>query len=300
MARRALREPTSGVEGVGLFSGRPSRVRVLPGAPGGGVWFERADLPGRPRVKAAVANVARDAAGAGLPGAIGVRNTTLVRAGGPFAMTIEHLMSALAGLGVWDALVELHGPEVPILDGSAAGFDGVLRRVLADAGEIAPAVLAAPVEVRDGNASIVAAPCEGPGSLEYRLDYGPGAAIPAQRASWHGGAEAYTGGVAPARTFSRLREARAMQGAGLFAHLTASDMLVIGDDGLAVENEFRYPDEPARHKLLDLIGDLALLGTPLRASVVATRSGHGHTHELVRRLVRALGAEKGPGESPRA
>jgi UDP-3-O-acyl-N-acetylglucosamine deacetylase len=122
----------------------------------------------------------------------------------------------------------------------------------------------------------------------YHLDYGPGAPIAPQTVRFLSmpGSDEYATAIAPARTFSTLDEAVAMRKMGLFAHLTAAEMLVIGPDG-PVENAYRFSDEPARHKLLDMLGDLALAtgGTrPIQGRVTAWRSGHALNHAMARRL----------------
>ncbi|HEX8877678.1 MAG TPA: UDP-3-O-acyl-N-acetylglucosamine deacetylase [Phycisphaerales bacterium] len=301
------------IAGRGLFTGREASVAFGPGA---GVAF----VVGSRVIPARVANViAAD-------GPLGGRSTN-IQDGGVSAFTIEHALSALAGLNVWDAAVTLRGAsdaasvEVPIGDGSALDFvraidEGVRSRALADAeadessrklrmdgegakikaalnplphpSEMGQVRLARPIRVEDPKtgAFIEARPSE---VLQYRyeLSYPPGAGIGDQAAEWCGGVDEYRREIAPARTFCLEREAVAMRAAGLFAHLTPRDMVVIATDGRAIDNELRFDNEPARHKLLDLIGDLALLGGRLIADVRAVRSGHALTHEFCRRVLAA-------------
>lgn len=275
------------VTGCGLFSGRVSGVTIGPSA-AGGISLKREGAG----VAATTAAVSADAGWTGLPAGVPMRNTTLGAGAAVFA-TIEHLMSALAGLGVWSAEVRFEGgPEAPILDGSALPWVLALRPALAAGSAVEPLVLRERVEVAQGDASIVATPRARGWTCTYKLDYGGGSPIPAQRASWEGCPEAYAAEIAPARTFSLRREAEAARAMGLFGHLTPREMIVVGDDGRPIDNAWRMPSEPAAHKLLDLIGDLGLLGRPLQADVVATRSGHGLTHEFCRRVLgagRALG-----------
>jgi len=148
-------------------------------------------------------------------------------------------------------------------------------------------VLREPVEVRAGEALIRATPLAPGEPLEYtyQLDYGPASPLPAQQASWRGDPHDFEATIAPARTFSLQREAEMAQSLGLFRHLSPEDLVVVGDDGTPISNAWRFEHEPARHKLLDLIGDLALLGRPLHTRVVATRSGHALTHEFCRRVL---------------
>jgi UDP-3-O-[3-hydroxymyristoyl] N-acetylglucosamine deacetylase len=227
-----------------------------------------------------------------VPPAAVLRNTTLGSASGRVAATVEHVLSALAGLHVADARITLEGDEVPILDGSALPFARALAEVLAPAPPRQAITVAAPLRVERDKASIEISPL-GPGEgaeYVYELDYGPGAAIPPSRATWRPfdaeSAAAYLRDIAPARTFSLRAEAEQARALGLFTHLTPRDMVVVGEDGMPIDNAWRGSGEPARHKLLDLIGDLALLGAPLAAKVIARRAGHALTHEAARAVRR--------------
>lgn len=277
---RGLSAAVGPVSGLGLFSGRPAHV-IIERAETEGVTLCRAGAS----VSALTACVSAETSWTGLPRGVPVRNTTLAGGGAVFA-TVEHLMSALAGLGVWSAAVRFEaGDEAPILDGSALPWVAALRSALVPGSAIEPIVPRERIEVVQGHASIVATPRACGLSHTYVLDYGVGSPIPAQRATWEGCPRAYEAEIAPARTFSLRREAEAARAMGLFSHLTPREMIVVGDDGEPIDNAWRTANEPAAHKLLDLIGDLALLGRPLQADVVATRSGHGLTHEFCRRVL---------------
>ncbi len=273
------------VEGVALFTAAPAHCTIRPADPGSGVSFRRIDIPDAPPFRAVRASLSDHPVHPAFR-AIDPRCTTL----GPehaAVSTVEHLLSALAGLGVTDALVEVSGPELPILDGSSAPF----VRAILDAGlrdtapPPSPITLRAPVVVRAGAATIAAEPADA-FSASYSLDYSPGAPIPRQRAEWSGDPASYIAAIAPARTFCLRAEAEAMRAAGLFAHLTPREMLVLDASG-PIDNTLRFPDEPARHKLLDLLGDLALLARPLLARVRAERSGHALTHRLTAAILDA-------------
>lgn len=201
--------------------------------------------------------------------------------------TVEHVLSALAALGVTDAVLQTDAPEIPILDGSALPFvERILAAGLRDLGRTTePVTLTEPIEICDGDATLTAEPADAI-DYAYELDYGPGSPIPPGAARWTGDPRDYESNIAPARTFSTLAEATQMQTLGLFTRFTPRDLLVVGPDG-PVDNAWRFPDEPARHKLLDLIGDLALLGRPLIATVRAHKTGHAHTHALVRAILAA-------------
>jgi UDP-3-O-acyl N-acetylglucosamine deacetylase len=202
--------------------------------------------------------------------------------------TVEHALSALAGLGVTDAILETDAAELPILDGSALFFvQAILEAGLRTLpGTIEPITLTRRVEVIDGDATLIAEPADNT-DLSYTVDYGSASLVPAATARWNGSTRDYETDIAPSRTFSTLSEANQMKALGLFARFTTHDLLVIGPEG-PVDNAWRFPDECARHKLLDLIGDLALLGRPLIAKVTAHKTGHAHTHELCRRILASI------------
>jgi UDP-3-O-acyl N-acetylglucosamine deacetylase len=275
------------VRGVGLFTGAPSVLRFLPAPAGAGITFRRADSPDAPRLPADLSCLVSEPRRTVLSPRPADRSAT-ARLG---VQTVEHVLSALAAAGITDALIEVSAPETPIGDGSALPFIEAISRagVCALPGEVEPIVVRDALEVEIGaGGRIVATPGDVAGlELVYHLDYGPGAPIAPHTARWFcpagGDAAAYTRDIAPARTFSTLAEATAMRATGLFTHLSPRDMLVVGPDG-PVENAYRFPDEPARHKLLDLLGDLSLAGRPVRGRVEAWRSGHALNHAIAARL----------------
>ena len=272
------------LRGLGLFSAQRSAVWIEPGA---GLQVRREGRAvGTPLVRA----LCTDVSWAGLPPGVAVRNTTLALGGGVVAATVEHVLSALAGLGVWNATVVLEGAEVGIADGSARAFVDLLEPALEQVLDVSsPIVLTRRVEVREERtgATIVGEPSD---EAVYEYELIDARADLDQRAAWRvGDHAAYAREIAPARTYSTLADARAAQGLGLFQHLTPKDMLVLDERGKPVDNTLRFADEPARHKLLDLIGDLALLGRPLIARVRASRSGHALTHQFCRAVADAGG-----------
>ena len=268
------------VTGKGLLLGREATLTVLPAPPDHGIVFERTDLDKPTVIPALVTNVVPNA-----------RRTTL-KSGQATIETVEHCLSALRGLGIDNALLRLHGPELPCGDGSAMPFvDAILPGGIAE--QDAPRrtfKLLEPIVVEEGDASIAAIPADSPGGMRvmYDLDYGRNATrIPHQAWSFDPARDDYAAEIAPARTFSLREEAEALWQAGMCRHLTPRDVLVIGDDG-PIDNAFRFPDEPVRHKLLDCIGDLSLVGTIVECQVVANKSGHGLNRQLGMRLLRAV------------
>jgi UDP-3-O-acyl-N-acetylglucosamine deacetylase len=200
----------------------------------------------------------------------------------------EHCLAALAGLRVDNCVIELDGPEPPGLDGSAWGF----VRAVADAGVVIQGsrrpVLAStePVVVSQNGATIALHPADRPGlRVSYLLDYGPTGPIPRQAFTLDVSPESFTREVAGCRTFLLEQEAIDLRAQGVGRHLTAKELLVFGPRG-PIDNTLRYGDEPSRHKVLDLIGDLALCGFDLAGHVVAYRSGHALNVELARELTR--------------
>jgi UDP-3-O-acyl N-acetylglucosamine deacetylase len=278
-----LAAPTARILGRGLFTDRPATLTLRPAAPGTGLLLVRA---GAEPVRVHASNLASAPAHpafATLP----PRHTNL-GSPAPF-FTVEHLCSALVGLGVTDCLAELEGPELPILDGSAAPFANAIDAVGLDhtpAPE--PIRLRAPVRVEQGGACVLLEPADAP-SYAYTLDYGPSSPLPATTVSWDGSPDAYRRDIAPARTYCLRSEAELMRSFGLFTSLSPRDMLVLDDaTGAPIDNALRFADEPAHHKLLDLIGDLALTGRPLCARVTAVRSGHALHHQAARAVLAAI------------
>jgi len=252
-------------------------MRFRPGEPDTGIWFVRTDQAPPVRVAALVENVSKRA-----------RRTSL-RNGTLSIETVEHCLSACAGLGVDNLVVELVGDEIPGADGSSLPFveafheagvceqDAVRQAYVVD--EI--------VRVVDDDSELVILPPLDPSDnvleISYELDYGAGGPIGRQIHRARITPESFAANIAPARTFVLKEEAEQLQAAGLGVHLSARDILVFGDDG-PIDNELRFPDECVRHKILDLLGDLMLLGRFVVGRVQARRSGHALNHALVRKL----------------
>ncbi|MBX3352392.1 MAG: 3-hydroxyacyl-ACP dehydratase FabZ [Phycisphaeraceae bacterium] len=311
------------VSGVGLFTARPATVTIHPAEADSGIVFRRTDLPGAPSAPARIENVVDRPRRTALraPGAPADSADALVE-------TVEHLLSALAGLGVDNARIDIDGPEVPIGDGSAKLF----ADTLAEAGLVEqdadrrPIVITEPITVRathtgEGAESVIVALPSESATLEllYDLDYGASNPLGRQVAAFtlnlgappaspgqqgdplaNGALSSspYAASLAPARTFAMLSEAESMRQRGLFAHLKPADMLVIGPQG-PIDNTLRFSDEPVRHKLLDLLGDLYLAGRPVQGKIIASRSGHALNQQLVRALLEQA-RRREPGRKPPA
>jgi UDP-3-O-[3-hydroxymyristoyl] N-acetylglucosamine deacetylase / 3-hydroxyacyl-[acyl-carrier-protein] dehydratase len=261
--------------GVGFFHGADVSLRFLPSEPDTGIVFERRDLPDRPRVPARVANV------------VPTQRRTTIQKGAATVEMIEHVMAALAGLQIDNCLVQIDAGECPGCDGSSRLFVEALDGAGAiDQNRLRKAlVVDRPFSVQDGDAILAVYPDRtGRLTLTYHLDYGRGAIIPAQCCCIGLSPESLRNEVAASRTFLLESEAATLRAAGIGVRTTPADLLIFGKSGI-IGNQLRFPDECARHKILDLVGDLALLGLDLQAFVVAHRSGHHTNAMLVRKLV---------------
>lgn len=284
--RRTLATKAS-LSGTGLFTSEPSSIAFKPGTNGLTITRAGTSTPLPVHHSAVSTTPIHPGFADGPP-----RSTNLAQGDTLFA-TVEHALSALTGLGITDCDIELQGPEVPILDGSAQPFvDVIVQAGPKDLGStIEPMTIDAPITLKIEDRTITAKPRTQPGwSITYFLDYGDGAYLEPQAITWDGSPEAYTSTIARARTFCMEHEALALQSAGLFQGLTPADMLVIGKDG-PIDNAYRLDNEPAAHKLLDAIGDLTLAGRPIQADIIATKSGHALNHQMARALAHALHTE---------
>jgi UDP-3-O-[3-hydroxymyristoyl] N-acetylglucosamine deacetylase/3-hydroxyacyl-[acyl-carrier-protein] dehydratase len=262
------------VAGVGLFHGADVTLRFLPADAGTGVVFRRTDLPDRPAIPARIDRVAMS------------QRRTTIREGAAQVDMIEHVMAALAGLRIDNCVVELDGGECPGCDGSSRTFVEALDRggIVEQDRLRQTLVLEQSVNVRERDAVLAAMPGPpGQTTLAYHLDYGTDSPITSQSFCLGLCPESFRSEIAGSRTFLLEPEAEALRAAGIGARTKAGDLLIFGRDGV-IGNTLRYRDECARHKVLDLVGDLALLGFDLDGLVVAHRSGHQTNHALARRL----------------
>lgn len=265
------------IGGVGLFSGHPVTVTFVPAEPDTGILFIRTDLPGSPQVPATA-----DRFGP-------IERRTTLQAGNVVIHTVEHLLACCSGLGVDNLRVETSEAELPVGDGSALTF----AEPMWEAGVVELKAtrrhfrVEEPLTLQNGEARLEATPGVGPDLLiRYTLDY-DGPPLGRQEVAFRMTPEVFLREIAPARSFCLESEAMDMRSRGLGAGATYENTLVIGPDG-PIQNEYRFPDEPARHKVLDLLGDLALLGRRLRGEIRAVRSGHSLNAKLVKELSRKM------------
>jgi UDP-3-O-[3-hydroxymyristoyl] N-acetylglucosamine deacetylase/3-hydroxyacyl-[acyl-carrier-protein] dehydratase len=275
----------AGVRGVSFLHGADVSLRFVPAGADAGVAFVRTDLPGRPEVAAHVRNV------------VPRQRRTTLQHGEAVVEMVEHVMAALAGLRIDNCRVEIDAPETPGCDGSSQAFvDALGGAGVAELDrERETLVIDRPLTVREGAASLTAHPGDGESYvLSYQLDYGRQSTIGAQSLFLDVSPETFRRELAPSRTFLLEAEAQALRQAGIGTRTTEKDLLIFGPHGV-IGNELRYPDECVRHKILDMVGDLALLGTDLCGHVVAHRSGHQLNAGLVRKLWSAVERERRGG-----
>jgi UDP-3-O-[3-hydroxymyristoyl] N-acetylglucosamine deacetylase len=258
-------------EGIGLHSGAPVTMRLLPAPAGSGIAFRRTDLDNF-EIAATGRNVAK------------VSYATSLMRQGVLISTTEHLLSALIGMGVDNVIVELDNLELPILDGSALpyveAFLGAGIRTQRRRRESIRVLR--PVEVREGDKFIGVYPGSGY-SIHYAIDFP--SPIGQQDASIDLAAETYGTAIAPARTFGYKADEKRLRDMGLIRGASPENAIILGASG-PENGPLRFTDEYVRHKILDLIGDLALAGRRIEGHVMAVRAGHAMHTALVSRLLK--------------
>ncbi|MBX3437040.1 MAG: UDP-3-O-acyl-N-acetylglucosamine deacetylase [Planctomycetaceae bacterium] len=276
MRRQRTIARTSTVTGVGLFHGADVTLRFRPAPENHGIAFQRIDLDETVLIPALIDY------------ALPLPRRTAISHNGVTVETIEHAMAALAGLQIDNCIVQLDAPEPPVGDGSAQHFADALM----ESGIVEQSALRSQLVVRnkayifslDRREELTAIPTKTRGyKLTYELDYRH-PDLPVQTAVLDVTPQSFLDALAFARTFVLEEEVAILQAQGLGLRMTPRNLLVFGADG-PIDNRLHTPDECARHKLLDCIGDFALLGCDLRGEIIARRSGHRHNRELVRDLL---------------
>ena len=275
--QQTISQPAT-VSGVGLHTGETVTLRLLPAPPNTGVVFVRSDLPHRPTIPASSAHAVETSVG---------RRTVLAK-DGIEVQTVEHLLASLWGLGVDNVYAEISGLEVPGLDGSAALFVNALKAAGMSPQE-APRKFFSPREpmvLEEGDCAIAVFPDRAL-KVSYTLSYNH-PLLKAQFASFSlANGASFEEMIAPARTFCLQEEAQALRAKGFGRGATYENTLVIGNGGV-IQNTLRFEDEFVRHKILDLLGDLYLLGAHLRAHVMAIKSGHPLNVRMLHKLAQAM------------
>lgn len=262
--------------GIGLHTGCDVNVRLIPSGEDTGITFLRKDIPDSPAIRAIASNV------------VATSYATTIGAKGVTVSTIEHLMAALYGLGVDNAVVELDGPEVPVMDGSAAHFIEAIAGVglRAQTSPRRRIVIKRPIKVEDRDKYVLFLPSEeGEFTIDYSIDFSH-PLLNKQTFTGLFSTDVFKEEIAGARTFGFLRDIETLKANGLAKGGSLNNAIVIGDSDILNEEGLRYPDEFVRHKVLDLMGDISLIGGPVIGHLIAHRSGHSLNHRLVQEILR--------------
>ncbi len=266
--------------GVGLHSGVNTQVRILPAEVSSGRYFVRVDLPNSPIIPAQVAAVSQTLL------------STQLGKGEACIRTVEHLLAALTGMGVDNARIEIDGPEVPLLDGSARIWAESITQVgwrsqpITDS-EVSLAIQE-PIWIYEGDTFVAAIPAP-----ETRFSYGIDFDLPAIGNQWHSwslttdlekASTSFATEIAPARTFGLLHQIEHLQRSGLIKGGSLENALVCGPDGW-INPPLRFANEPVRHKILDLVGDLSLLGNLPCAHFLAYKASHNLHIQLAQKIL---------------
>lgn len=274
LRQRTLLSPVQ-AEGLGLHSGQRVRLGLLPAAADQGIVFRRTDLPEPNSVRA-------DAAAVG-----DTQMASTVSQGGVKVSTVEHLMSALSGLGIDNLVVEVDAPEIPIMDGSAASFVHLVRSAGVQE-QSAPkrfVEVIEPIEVRAGDKWARLEPYFG-FRLDFTIDFQhPAIDQTGQEVHLDFAETDFQSVIARARTFGFMRDVDMLRARGLALGGSMDNAIVLDESRVLNPEGLRRPDEFAMHKALDAIGDLYVLGRPLMARYSAYKSGHGLNNQLLRALM---------------
>jgi UDP-3-O-[3-hydroxymyristoyl] N-acetylglucosamine deacetylase/3-hydroxyacyl-[acyl-carrier-protein] dehydratase len=273
VTRRTIARGVS-TDGTGLHLGVACKLTFLPAPSGAGLVFRRSDLPGMPTIQARVEHAV-----------LTERRTQLGK--DPVAVhTVEHVLAAVMASEIDDLVIELSGPEPPILDGSAAPFLALLTEagIAEQPGDVQYLRLRAPLRVVDGDSMYEALPASAL-EVDVAIDF-PHAMIGRQRGCYRVTLDSFARELAAARTFGFLHEVEALRAKGLIRGASTENAVVLGDVGV-IDNELRWPDEFVRHKAMDCVGDLALAGARVCARIVAVKPSHRGTVLLVRAMKEA-------------
>jgi len=276
--QRTIARPAE-YRGFGFLTGADVTLQFLPAEENFGIQFQRVDLPGTLPIPASLAFL------------VPRQRRTAISRGGATVDLIEHVMAALAGLQIDNCLVQLNAPEAPGADGSCLAFVQTLLEagIVEQTAERDLLVVHETCTARgdDGHSEITAGPVfRRTLVISYELDYGPRSPIKPQLLTFEFSPEAFVTSLAYARTFILEAEIEALKSQGYGSRVTASDLLIFGPSGV-IGNQLRAPDECVRHKILDCIGDFALLGCDIHGHFRAYRSGHNVNHAITQLVSQA-------------
>ncbi|MBN2420465.1 MAG: UDP-3-O-acyl-N-acetylglucosamine deacetylase [Deltaproteobacteria bacterium] len=269
--QRTLRDSV-GCTGIGLHSGQKVRMTIKPAPPDTGIRFIRKDLPGKRVIEAHFDNVSN------------TTMCTVIGDNGNHVSTIEHLMAAFFGFGIDNAIVEIDGPEVPIMDGSSAPFIFLLKSAgIKEHRKPKEFILIKKtINVQEGNRSITIRPSKEL-KISFAIDFHH-PLIKNQQYAFSFSGKGFIDEISRARTFGFLKDIEALREAGLARGGSLDNAIVIDDFKVINQDGLRYDDEFVRHKILDFLGDIAVMGTPIIGHFIVNRSGHSLNHAMLKKL----------------
>ena len=271
LQQQTLAKPTS-FSGIGLHSGNKVSMTLLPGPPNSGILFRRVDLDSRVEIPAQVGNITETD-----------RSTTLSK-GNAKVQTVEHVLAALYGFGVTSAVIELDSSEPPVADGSARQFCKMIREagIETQAERVESIQITAPIDYSHGGTVMCASPHDG---FKITCTSSDRSGRFTQFFSVELTPETWESDISQARTFCFYEEIEYLIKNGLIRGGSLENAIVIRDDAVLTTEPMRYREEFVRHKILDIIGDLSLVGAPLRGHIVAIKPGHAANYGLAKRIL---------------
>jgi len=270
-------------EGIGLHTGKKVRTVFKPASPDTGIVFRRVDLDVPVDIRAIAGNI---------PDGDPVRNTTIA-SGDAKIHTVEHILAAVSGLQVDNLVIEIDADEPPEpRDGSCMQLVALIREagITVQGAPIRPLKITTPVVWEEDGVELIAVPHDR-FKVSFTIEY-ENRHIGTQYASFEINPETFADEVAPARTFALMSDVEMLRNLGLIRGGSLENAIVVDDDGIMNDTPLRFPDEFVRHKILDIVGDLTLVGAPIEGHVIAVRAGHRYNMHFVRRLAERLSRQR--------
>ncbi len=265
--------------GIALHTGNKAKITFLPAPVDYGIEFVRTDLPNRPAVKASLKHV------------VGLTRGTTIESQGVKIYTVEHVLAALMGLGIENLIIEMDANEPPVGDGSSLPFVEMIQG--AGIEDLAAPKqyyrLLKPVYYEEKDVTLVAIPYDG-FKISFSLSYKE-TMLKDQFYTLDIDEKSFISQISPCRTFCFYHEVEYLMDQGLIKGGSLDNAVVVGKDAIFSKEKLRFPDECVRHKILDLMGDLYLLGHPLKAHILAIKSGHAMNYQLTKRVLEAVRLE---------
>lgn len=270
------------ISGIGLFTGEEGAIRLLPAPPGAGIVFERIDLPGRPEIPAVLESV-KD-----------TFRSTRLSAGGADLCMVEHLLAALSAYGIDNVRIEVKGPEIPACDGSSRVFVEMLDQAGVLQQDAPEEILEVeePLFWSDRGIHLVALPSP-EFRISYTLHYPQSKLIGSQFYTFQVSRDSFREEIAPCRTFALYEEIAPLIEKGFIRGGRLENAVIVKGDSVLNPEGLRFANEMVRHKILDLIGDLKLIGKTVRAHIISICSGHTSNIALAERLCQIEPALRG-------